>query len=78
MSEHASDFHHGDMDIHAQQASFHAFLVFTKWGCLALAAGLLFLVIWFCTSAGFLSGFIAGAIVLALGITLLRERKTDH
>lgn len=78
MADHALDHHHGDMDIHAQQASFHAFLVFTKWGCVALASGLLFLVIWFCTTGGFLAGAVAGAVVLALGIALLRERAPAH
>jgi hypothetical protein len=38
-----------------------------------LAAFLLWMVIWFCTSAGFLSGFIAGAVLLVLGIFFLRS-----
>ena len=78
MSEHAATADHGHMDIRQQEASFHVFVLLAKWGSLAVASFVLLLVLWFCTSAGFLSGFIAGAIVLALGITLLRERRTDH
>jgi hypothetical protein len=69
-----SDYHHGEQDITEQARTFHNVMLMTKWGCLALAAMLLMLVLWFCTPAGFGSGFIAAVIVLALGILLLRER----
>jgi len=36
----ASDYHHGDQDIHAQQATFHHVMVATKWSIVALAAGI--------------------------------------
>jgi hypothetical protein len=46
----------------------------TKWGSLVLAALLLFLCLWFCTPAGFVSGFVSGAVLLGLGIVLLRSK----
>jgi uncharacterized membrane protein len=70
----ASDYHRGEMDIQEQVSTFNLVMGMTKWGSLALAAFLLLIVIWFCTGAGFLSGFIAGAVVLALGVVLLRSK----
>jgi hypothetical protein len=75
MAGKASEYHHGDMDIHEQQETFHLVMGITKWGSLIIAALLLFLTLWFCTPAGFLSGLISAAIVLILGILLLRSRS---
>jgi hypothetical protein len=72
MAGQASEYHRGEMDIHEQVATFHLIMNITKWGSLLIAAGLLFLVLWFCTPAGFLAGLISGGVVLALGIVLLR------
>jgi hypothetical protein len=74
MAGQASDYHRGDMDIHEQVSTFHLVMNITKWGSLVLAALLLTLVLWFCTAAGFLTGAISGAVVLGLGIVLLRSR----
>ena len=70
----ASDYHRGEMDIQEQVSTFNLVMGMTKWGSLFLAAFLLFIVIWFCTSAGFVSGFVSGGILLALGIVLLRSK----
>ena len=70
----ASDYHHGDMDIHEQVATFPLVMGMTKWGSLALAALLLLLVLWFCTPTGFLGAFVSAAVVLAIGIVVLRSR----
>ena len=75
----ASDYHRGDMDITEQQATFHLIMGMTKWGSLVLAAFLLWMVIWFCTPYGWFTGLIWFVIVMAVGIVLLREKKTaDH
>ncbi len=74
MAGQASDYHRGEMDIHEQVSTFHLVMGITKWGSLVLAALLLTLVLWFCTSAGFLAGAISGAVVLGIGIVLLRSR----
>ena len=74
MAGKASTYHRGDQDIHEQVATFHLVMGMTKWGSLVLASLLLFLVIWFCTPGGFVSGLIAGLVVAALGFALLREK----
>jgi hypothetical protein len=74
MADHASDFHHGDMDIHAQQATFKAVMTATKWSCLAVAAGVLFFTLLFCTDAGFGSAFLTAAILTVVGVFALRSR----
>ena len=68
------DYTRGEMDIAEQTSTFHLVMGMTKWGSLVLASFLLFIVLWFCTPAGFLSGFISGAVLLALGIVLLRSK----
>ena len=74
----ASDYHRGDMNIDEQVSTFHLVMGITKWGSLVLASLLLTLVLCFCVGAGFLGSVIPGAILLVLGIVLLRERKADH
>jgi len=70
----ASDYHRGEMDIQEQVSTFNLVMGMTKWGSLVLASFLLFIVLWFCTPAGFLSGLISGVVLLALGIVLLRSK----
>ena len=79
MAGKASDYHRGEQDIHEQVATFHLVMNITKWGSLILAALILMLVLWFCTGAGLLSGLVTAAVVLGLGIVLLRGRSdTAH
>ena len=79
MAEHAhdahGDYHHGEMDIHEQAATYLFVMRLTKWGSLATAVAILMLAMWFCTDAGFLGGLIPGLVLLAAGIALLREKK---
>jgi multisubunit Na+/H+ antiporter MnhG subunit len=74
MANQVSDYHRGEMDIHEQVTTYERVMGMTKWGSLIMTALLLFLVLWFCTPAGFLSGLVSGAVVLALGIVLLRSK----
>jgi len=78
MAEAASDYHRGEMDIHAQQATFHAVMVASKWSIVALAAGITFLTLWFCTSVGFFSALITAVVITAVGFFALRERPSTH
>jgi hypothetical protein len=78
MAEAASDYHRGEMDIHAQQATFHSVMVASKWATLAVVAGVAFLTLWFCTAAGFFPALITAAIIVALGIFFLREQPSTH
>ena len=74
MAGKASDYHRGDQDIHEQVETFHLVMGITKWGSLTFAALILFLTMWFCTSAGFLSALVSAAVVVALGFILLRSK----
>lgn len=70
----AGDFQHSDMDISEQRHTYVAFMAFTKWACLFLAAGLFALVFWFCTPAGFVTGAVAGLAILVIGWLALRKK----
>ncbi|MBP6545907.1 MAG: aa3-type cytochrome c oxidase subunit IV [Phenylobacterium sp.] len=70
----ASEYHRGDMDISEQVATFNLFNGMTKWGSLSIAALMVLLVVWFCTPAGFLAGFISAAVLTVLGVVFLREK----
>jgi hypothetical protein len=76
MAGQAGEYHRGEMDIHAQQATFRAVMTGTKWASLAVVVGVLFFSLWFCTTAGFFTALISAAVVLALGIFGLRSRPS--
>jgi thiamine transporter ThiT len=79
MAEAAHDYHTGDQDIAEQVATFHLVGGMLKWGSLAVAVLLTMLVLWFCVGAGFFTGLISGAVLLAVGIYFLRSKPTaDH
>jgi hypothetical protein len=69
----ASDYHRGDMDIQEQAATYHLFVMMSKWGSLALAALLVFLVLVFCTPTGFFGSLIVGVVISVAGWFVLRE-----
>lgn len=72
-----SDYHRGEMDIHAQAGTYKTFGTLMAWGCVVQAALLAFLVLNFCTNTSFLFSAAAGIVVLALGALLL-SRKPAH
>lgn len=75
----ASEYHRGEMDISEQVATFNLFNGMTKWGSLAMVALLALLVLWFCTPAGFLAGFVTAVVVTVIGVVVLREKPgSDH
>jgi hypothetical protein len=74
MAGKASNYHRGDQDIHEQVETFHLVMNITKWGSLTIAALLLLLVLWFCTPAGFVTGFVSAAVVAVLGFIVLRSK----
>jgi hypothetical protein len=49
-------------------------MVMTKWAALAVAVGVVFLTLWFCTAAGLGTAFISAIILLAVGVFALRQR----
>jgi hypothetical protein len=72
-----AEHHPGDMNISEQTATFHTVVGLFKWGSLTLAASLVLLILWFCTPAGFLPGFVIALILVILGVAFLRDRKTS-
>jgi hypothetical protein len=74
MATHGGDYTRGDMIIEEHEKTYDGFLKLTKWGSLYLAGILLFLVLWFCTSAGFFGALIAGLVVIGLGTLVLSEK----
>ena len=74
MAGKAGDYHRGDMNVAEQKATFHGFIGMTKWGSLAIAVGLIFLVLTFCLGRGFFQAAGAALVVLVLGVLALREK----
>jgi hypothetical protein len=68
------EYHHGDQNPATQIADFRLFTAFTKWASLHAAVLILFLTLWFCTSAGFLGALVSAIIVLAIGIAVFRSK----
>lgn len=77
-ADHNDHYERGAMDIQEQASTYDAFMALTKWGSLALVVSLVALVIWFCTPAGFMPGFISAVVVTVGGIVLLREKPSAH
>ena len=75
MAESHSEYHPGQMDIHAQEQTFKGFINGSKWGSLAVAVGVLLLTLWFCTPVGFLGAVISSAVLLVIGIAALKEKR---
>jgi fatty acid desaturase len=70
----ASEYHRGEMDIQEQVSTYDLFGGMAKWGSLALAALLALLVLWFCTPAGFVTGFVVAVVVAVIGFVVLRGK----
>ena len=78
MAGQTSDYHRGDMDITEQKATFHDAMIVTKWACLAVAVGLLFFTLLFCTTTGFLGSLASAVILTVVGLFALRSRSPAH
>ncbi|MBC7168092.1 aa3-type cytochrome c oxidase subunit IV [Phenylobacterium sp.] len=71
------DYVPGSMDINEQARTYHRFLFLVRWAVVAhVVAGTTF-VIAFCTSAGWMSALIVGAILLAIGVFVARRLDSD-
>ena len=74
MATHGGDYTRGEMIVEEHEKTYSGFLKMTKWGSLYLAAILLLITLWFCTSAGFMGGAITAVVVLVLGTLVLSEK----
>lgn len=63
-----------DMEITEQVSTYRAFNGMAKWGSLAVAALVLFLVLCFCTHAGFWPAAIVSLLLVGAGILGLRKK----
>lgn len=68
-----SDYQRGSMEISEQVATWALFMGLSKWASLALTAILVWLVIWFCTPAGFIAGAVAGVVTFGAGFFFLKS-----
>jgi hypothetical protein len=57
-----------DSEISVHARTYHGFMLGVKWMAIHLAVILVFLVLWFCTSAGFLGALIGALLVLGAGV----------
>ena len=72
-----SDYHHGDMNIAEQTATYQRFGALSKWAALVIATGILMFGLMFCTSAGFLGSVVPAVVVLTAGSYFLRSKLSD-
>lgn len=70
------DYVRGSQEISEQVSTFDLFINLSKWGSLAIAAVLVFLVLWFQPGGSFFGGLITAAVVLVAGVWFLRKKKT--
>lgn len=73
-----TEYHRGEMDIHAQAGTYKAFGVLMSWGCVVQAALLAFLVLKFCTTTPFLFSAAAAIVILVLGGLFLSRKPAAH
>jgi hypothetical protein len=66
----------GSQEISEQEATFDLFIGLAKWGSLATAVAVVFLLLWFQPGGSFIAGAIAAFVVLAVGIFALRKKKS--
>lgn len=69
------DYVRGSQEISEQEATFDLFMGLTKWGSLATAVAVVFLLLWFQPGGSFIAGAIAAFVLLAVGIFALRKKK---
>lgn len=74
MAGHGDDYQRGHMDIAEQAATFDLVMGLTKWGSLAIVAGVLFFTLLFCTATGFIGSAIATVLLVAAGVFFLRAK----
>lgn len=72
------DYVRGSQEISEQVSTWHLFLALSKWGSLVIAAGLLFLTMWFQPGGSFIAGAIAAIVLLVVGFLALRSKPQAH
>ncbi len=78
MASKATTYNRGEMDIHAQAATYELVMRMIKWGSLAVAVLVLFPTLWFCTGTGFVGAFVTSVVVAGVGVVALRDKGGAH
>ncbi|MDI1279970.1 aa3-type cytochrome c oxidase subunit IV [Brevundimonas sp.] len=65
---------HGSQAIDEQKATFGLFITLAKWGSLVIAALVLALTIAFQPGGSIMGGIVAGVVMLAVGILVLKAK----
>jgi len=81
---HASDaadadalaYQRGTMAVNEQVSTWNLFMGLAKWGSLAIASIILFLVMWFQPGGSFMLALISGVVVFAAGFFFLKSGKS--
>ncbi len=74
MAGKTSDYQRGSADMRENNATYGAFMAMFYWGGLAVAVGVLFFAILFCTPLGFLPAAVfSGLLAVVGGFVLLRQ-----
>lgn len=63
-------------EMEQHELTYRHFQLALRWIIVVHAAGVPFLVLWFCTGAGFLGAAVVGLIIFALGLFWLTHRKS--
>lgn len=66
----------GTQEISEQESTFALFVGLAKWGCLATAVAIVFLLLWFQPGGSFVAGAVTALIVLVAGFFALRSKKS--
>ena len=69
---------HGEMAINEQASTFDLFMAMTKWGSLAVAVLLVFLVMWFHPGGSFIAGLIGAVVLAVVGWFALKSKPQSH
>lgn len=72
------DYQRGTQDIAEQRSTFSLVMGLTKWGSLAVATILLFLVMWFQPDGNVFTALIAAGVVAVAGFFVLRDKPGAH
>lgn len=70
----ASAYKHGEMEITEQAATYSLFMSLAKWGSLAVACSVLFLIVWFQPGGSFIAAVIATVVLGAVGFFALKSK----
>lgn len=70
------DYTRGEMEISEQELTFDLVMGITKWGCLAIAAIVLFFTMWLYPRGNFMGAAVATFVLVAVGVFFLRKKPS--